>query len=190
MILTRRPFVVYDVDLIGLCAGLALVVIACTAIVRPALASTENGRRLGVVATQRQALLTAAEHQLLAAIADVERLKQAIERRRGEVPTSSSGESFLATLAQLGQRTEVLLSQVSPGAAKAIQGRRAVDITISASGSSRNLLAFMGELRRSDAYHVLLDYSITRNADAKQACQLHCTIRRFVGDAGAEGSTP
>lgn len=181
MIIARKPWVLYDVDLLGAGTVIALALAACWLTVMPWQRTWARSREL---ATQHATLQAGLRDD----VAELERFEQQLKQLEGvvntqaaEVPRADSVSDLLRRITDLAKDAELELINVAPRPATVEGAYLVSDIEVTARGRSHDFIRFLDQLAMGNPYQALRSCSITRPASSgRPTCELVWTIRLYV----------
>lgn len=181
MIITRRPWTLFDVDVLGAAVVLLMGVAAWWSVWRP-WRQTWADYRAAVVS---RAAVTAKLEEEQLALREFEQnlapLQDTIAAQFMRIPAVSSFSSLLRQLTDVAHEVHLELLSVEPQP-MAAQGTYLVsDIQVGARGRSGDFVRFLDRLAQENPYQTLRLCSIQRPATAETPnCNLTWTIRMYL----------
>ncbi|MEW6200131.1 MAG: type 4a pilus biogenesis protein PilO [Planctomycetota bacterium] len=181
MIVCRRPYTLYDVDLIGLAALAAIGAAAWFLVVAP---WGDTWNRYRGLLTRRAAVETQLQHDLADLQrfeADLARIQRAAAEQTGRVPTAASVAQLLRQVTDLAQGAELELLSVAPQAMQRDGPYLVHEIQLAGRGRSRDFFLYLDRLAREIPYQSLQNCSISRAAtSAEPTCDLAWSLRLYL----------
>lgn len=180
MILLRKPFTLFDVDVLGLLGLLGLGAVAGWLVVQTA--AVQTGLR------ELQARLRNAEPQRRQQLQKLESLQQELDALRAEVaarqaeaPGADAVAGFVGQIAHLAADTGLDLQNVTPGPIAEENGRLHCDVQVVGRGGSLDFVRFLFQLAARNPYQTLRTFTINRPAGPEPPiCQITWTLRLYM----------
>ncbi|MEP0847557.1 MAG: hypothetical protein HRF50_12175 [Phycisphaerae bacterium] len=181
MILCRRLMRVYDVDLAGAGAMLAIGLAGYFAVVRPAGAGADERRQLEREAAVAARETESASARLKSCEQDARSLREGIARVAARVPRVRERAETFNALGDLAQRCGLVIEQLAPQAPQRVAGRTAADGRFAGHGTLGALLAFLQALDRERPHYSVEDLVLhaPELTDAPR-CALSFTLRLYL----------
>ncbi|MBW7905752.1 MAG: type 4a pilus biogenesis protein PilO [Phycisphaerae bacterium] len=182
MILMRRPLLVFDVDAVGLAGALLLGGLAAWVAAEPLVHHAPAMRQAQAELQRAEPTRRRLAQQLQDTHEDVERLRRAVEALEAETPKADAVAGFVQQIARTAAAHRLELLNVTPGPIQAEGQRRlACDIVVDGRGHSLDFVAFLDDLARTNPYHALHAFSISRAVTPDSAaCRLQWTLRLYM----------
>lgn len=153
MILCRRPVRIYDVDLAGAGALLAIGLAGYVGVVRPAGADADQRRGLEHAVAAAGGEAESASARLKACEQDARSLREGIARVASRVPRVRERAETFNALGDLAQRCGLVIEQLAPQAPERVGGRTTADGRFAGHGTLGALLAFLQALDRERPHY-------------------------------------
>lgn len=181
MIVCRRPFVLYDVDLIGLGVIASLLVGAWFVVGRPWQATWSEYR---VLATQRNTI----EANLQRDMRELERfeiglaqLRQRVDAKLADVPRPTSVPALLRKMTDLARAANLELLSVAPAPAKEQDAYLVSDVNVVGRGRSLDFIRFLDLLAQENPYQCLKTCRLSRPpVSSSPTCEISWTMRLYL----------
>lgn len=181
MIVCRKPYTLYDVDLLGAAGVLALGLAAWWFVVAPWQQMWHDYQALS-------AARTAATGRLRDDVKELERFEQGLAQLDGlvtadfgDIPRSDSISQLLRKMTDLAKGEQLELLDVTPQPATASGAYWVSDIKVGARGHSRDFMRFLDHLARENPYQSLQTCSISRATQGPPGlCELAWTVRVYL----------
>lgn len=165
MIMLRRPFTVYDVDVIGVAAMVGLLVVTYCGMVTPTLEQAGAYQDLANSARQLESGIEVADARLEKATNELSRLRASVTERIASAPTTAAPAKFLNDAGEMAGKFGVHMIQVLPSPTRRVDGRVACDVQIVARGTSLGFVRFLDELHRVHPYFSTTDLTVRQDPD-------------------------
>lgn len=191
MILCRRPFRIFDVDVIGAVVFAVLLAGGWYFVWRPWCQTWAAYRsQVGVHAK--------ATKQLQTEIAELDRFATGLHDLRAKfdlyaatVPTAPALPDLLATLTETAQAAHLELRAVVPRPTQRVGGYLVADIQITAQGASGDFVNFLDRFAQVNPHQALTDCRVQRPLNAPDArCELQWTTRLYLLPVGWDAGVP
>ncbi|MEW6251954.1 MAG: hypothetical protein AB1716_15035 [Planctomycetota bacterium] len=213
MILRRRPWPIYDVDVAGLVVLLAVAGAGWWLAARP-------WQRMWGAYTASTAQQSALEKQLEADRLELTRferelahLGEVVDSQADQVPAVESFALQLRRMTTIAEEEQLSVLNVTPQPAQPSGPYLVTDVTVGAHGSSRQFMRFLDRLAQANPHQGLRAFSITGAAGeasdaqtpsanvpagtgatargrAAELCELNWTVRFYLLPALARGGPP
>ncbi len=181
MIIMRRPRPIYDVDVAGSAALVALALAAWWLVARPCAATWEEYSRTVATRTTLAGRVDADSRALQRSGQELARLEQLVSTEAGQVPPVSAFSDQLRGMSAAAQEAGLRLMNVEPQAAQPSGPYTITDIKVDGRGVSRDFLRFLDRLATENPYQSLRAFSIRRTADSLDpACSPSWTTRFYL----------
>jgi hypothetical protein len=178
MIVCKKPWTIYDVDLAGLSALTVLGLLTYFVVILPVRRHWDSYRDLSAQQQSSETVLRQTGNQLRRVEADVARLKAAIVSLAEQAPQPSSLPQFLSRTTILAEGMQLEVFQVIPHTIQTVDGCPVADIEMSGRGYSLDFIRFLDMLARENPYQSLRRFSITRLEQPEGGlCDLSWTVR-------------
>ena len=190
MIVCRKPFTIFDVDVIGVAALVVLALAACFGVLVPASANATEYRALSARLVAADGRLEQTNQQLRRINSEIAALESGVAERTRAAPGADAPTPFLQRVAALAEQWNVQLVQVLPQPTRAADGYLFTDVRFSGRGTSLSFAGLLDQLARENPYHALQDFAITRSADPGDTrCALSWTLRLHMLEDDSAGHT-
>jgi hypothetical protein len=191
MIVSRRPWTLYDVDLLGAGGMLALALLAWWLVAAPWQAMWRDYRALAAARTAAQTRLQQAGLELRGYEERLAELAQTVTTQTRAVPAADELSRQLRRMTDTAGATQLAVLSVTPQPA-ALDGAYWVsDVQFGGRGQSQDFIRFLDRLAQENPYQALRTCSITHNGAADQPlCDLNWTVRMYLVPRTAEGGRP
>jgi Tfp pilus assembly protein PilO len=181
MIITRRPFAIYDVDLIGLAGVAALGVAAWFLAIAPWQSLAGDYRDLVTQRSVAQRALDNAQRQHDRFERDLPPLKKLVGEHAVDTPQASALPQLLSELTTLAQASGLEISTVAPAPVSAQGAYLVADVQVTGRGASQAFVRFLDELAQRNPYQTLRECSVHQSGATDEAvCDLAWTQRFFL----------
>lgn len=193
MIVARRPFLLYDVDLIAIGVLVGIVAAFFATVYAPLRASDRSHRTLAgelALSEERARLL---ERRLADARDDNARLASAVAGAREQAPGSTALTGFVDLLTSRAADCGIDVTQVRPEGATPRDGLLVGRITVVGRGRGSDFMNLLQILARENRYHSVADVSVTRAVgDRDDLCALSWShfVHMLPDSVSPAGSTP
>lgn len=190
MIVARKPWIIYDVDLVGAAAVVALAVAAWWFAVLPWQKTWARSRELAAQHATLQAGLRNDVTELEQFQQQLSELEHTVNEEAAEVPRADSVSELLRRMTDLARDADLELINVAPRPATTDGAYLVSDIEVTGRGRSHDFIRFLDQLALGNPYQALRSCTITRPASAdRPTCELAWTVRLYVlpSVAGANG---
>lgn len=178
MIVCRRPFKLYDTDVIGLVVLGVIALAACIGVILPARANTTEHRELSDKINAANAAAEQTAQRLHAVNREVGMLQSGILDRALAAPKSDALTPFLQRVASLAIGCDVRIVQVLPYPAQSGDGYLYSDLSFSGRGRCLDFARLLDQLARENPYFSLQDFAIKGAANPTDpSCELSWTLR-------------
>lgn len=190
MILLRRPFPIFDVDLIGIVMIGIVAIIAYLTIYVPARAVGQVDQQLAVAVQTTQAAITRSSDRLDRARAEQHDLSRKVESRERNLPKAGETSDFPRHIATAAEENGVTVQQLAPNPPRNTEQGMVFDIQVVARGGLAQFIGMLDDLRRKCPHMQVRDFSIAHGPDAAEpASTLSLTLRIYLSPATAEGKS-
>lgn len=181
MIVCRKPWTLFDFDLLGGAGLVVLGLAAWWAVLAPWRQMWSDYRRL--VAARSDA-----GNRLRQQVTELERFEQGLAQleevvasETAHVPRLDGFSQLLQGMTAAAADSQLELLNVSPQPAAASGAYLVSDVQLGGRGGSRDFIRFLDRLARENPYQALQTCSITRPSQNAQAtCDLTWTIRLYL----------
>jgi hypothetical protein len=181
MIICRKPWTLYDVDLVGAALLVVLVAAGFWLVALPA-------RQAWSAYRQTAASFVAAQRKLEQDAHDVEGFEQQLVTFEDLVAAGMRGvpdpNAFVPRLREMTQAAEaeqVRVLNVAPVPSTLEGAYLVVDVQVTGRGASPAFFRFLDRLARENPYQALRAFTISRPAaSAEESCELAWTIRFYL----------
>jgi Tfp pilus assembly protein PilO len=189
VIITRKPWTIYDVDLLGAATVIALAAAAWWLAVMPWQQTWARSRELAAQHAALQAGLRGDVTELERFQQQLKQLENTVTAQAAEVPRADSVSDLLRRMTDLAKDAELELINVAPRPATAQGAYLVSDIEVTGRGRSHDFIRFLDQLAQGNPYQALRACSITRPASGERStCELVWTIRLYVLPSVASSS--
>jgi Tfp pilus assembly protein PilO len=190
VIVARKPCTIYDVDVIGAVALVAISLAAWWTALAPWQRTWEGYR----AATARYAAARASLHVDVRELEHFrERLSQlesVVRARANEVPRVDALPQLLRQMTEIAKDAQIELLSVTPQPAREEGPHWVCDIQVVGRGRSLDLIRFLGRLAEQNPYQSLRACTIVRPGQAAEpTCDLAWTIRLYMRSPGGPDDT-
>ncbi len=181
MIISRRPWILFDVDVLGAAVVLLLGVAAWWSVLRPWQQTWADYR----AAVTSRAVVTAKLEEEQLALREFELnlapLQDTIAAQFKQIPAVDAFSNLLRQLTDVAHEARLELLSVEPQPMLA-QGTYLIsDIQVGARGRSPDFVRFLDRLAQENPYQTLRLCSIQRPAASEMpTCNLNWTIRMYL----------
>jgi len=178
VIICRKPFLIFDVDVVGAAAVLGGLVVAHCGMIQPALRQSDTYQALAASARQLEAGIDSAESRLEQASVELRDLRASAADRLAAAPTRSAPAEFVNDAGRLATEHDVQLIQILPQPARRLDGRVMTDVQVTSTASSLGFARFLDALHRVHPNFSLIELSIRAAGDhAGSSLQISWTVR-------------
>ena len=187
MIVCRKPWTLYDVDVAGMAGVVVVGLVAWWLVVVPWQRVWNDYRGLtGVRSVSEDAL-----HKDMV---ELERFERGLEQLEGvvaaqtrHVPRADSFSRLLKQMTDLAREASLELVNVAPQPATASGAYLVSDVQVGGRGRSQDFIRFLDRLALDNACQSLQACSITRaTKETQPTCELTWTVRLYLLPADAE----
>jgi len=183
MIVCKKPCTIYDVDVIGVVALIAVGVAACLGVVIPATADASEFRALSAKIAQANSKTEQTGVRLSKVDLQIEELQRGVDEQTRLAPKPGALSPFLQRVASVAEGCNLRIHRVLPQPGQRADGYAIGDIRFSGAGSSLDFVRLLDQLARDNPYYALRDFSIRRSADSTDpGCALSWTLRLYMLD--------
>ncbi|HPM25046.1 MAG TPA: type 4a pilus biogenesis protein PilO [Phycisphaerae bacterium] len=181
MIVCKRPWTIYDVDVCGAAGLLVLGVATWWIVFAPWGQMWSDYQRFA-------AARTAGESDLRAAVAELRTSEQALAQldlilaaESADIPRTDALAGLLRDMTDLAAGADLEVLNVTPQPVGMVGSYLANDIRVDGRGRSQDFIRFLDRLARANPYQSLQACTIGRPARAGGlACELAWTVRLYV----------
>ena len=190
MILFRKPFPVYDVDLIGAVMVGIVGVVAYITVLRPAQTGNELNKQLAGAVSMTEAAISRSSDRLENYLADLQSLSAKVRAREQNAPTKNDAGNFPRQISAAAESNAVMVEQLQPNPLREGEQGLFCDVQVVARGGIVNLIQMLDALRRECPHMQVQEFSISNareSADARNLLTL--TLRLFIAPDSAGGKS-
>lgn|GEM_PF-5376504 len=181
MIVLRRPFRVFDVDVLGASLLAALLGLGYAGIWWPASLRHQEKLRSAGHLQQANANLRTAAANLESVRRQTDRIHAEIELCRASAPAVGSIPRYLNQVAAIAEASGLRIDNTIPGRWKDEATRRFVDVEFTARGTSLALTRFLDRLSRDNARQRVTAFSVSAQKGSPDGRSiLSWTVRLFA----------
>lgn len=180
MILTRRPVLLFDVDLAGATVCVALLCLGYFGGVQRLHADWATLHALRTRAGAADRAAQAARTRLTEGERTTAALHAAIDSHAAKVPGPDTLSTLLSRVGMLAAQSGLTVQQMAP---KPIQPEGAYlvcEVRMSGTGRSLDFIHFLDYLARDNPYHVVHTFKIIGTGDQVATCALSWTLRLYM----------
>lgn len=192
MIVTRKPWLLYDVDLIGALGAVVLSVAAGWFVFARWQQTWTDYRELTAARSTAQAELQTELHKLKQYETGLAQLREAVESQIDRAPSVGALSAFLRELTDIARDVDLEVLSVTPQPLTTEGPYLVSDIPMGGRGRSRDFVRFLDRLASSNPHQMLTACSITRPVSSPDAlCELKWTVRLYLlpeAQAAAQGA--
>lgn len=187
MIISRKPLMLFDVDVIAGAVLLVIALVAWFAVIVPARANGADYRDLSAKIDAANAAVAAASEKLNVVQIQTERLRAGVRTQSDAAPKPDALTPFLSLVSTLAAECGVTIAQVVPAPLRANDGYLSTDIRLSGTGGSLDFARFLDRLACKHRYFSLEEYAIKRSPiQAAQQCDISWIVRLYMLDEKPE----
>ncbi|MCK4340090.1 MAG: type 4a pilus biogenesis protein PilO [Phycisphaerae bacterium] len=181
MIVCKKPWTLYDVDLIGM-VGLAVLGLAAWWLILAPWQETWNEyRELAAARSVAQAGLQQDLLELERFEPGLVELEHVLAAEFREVPRAEAFSRLLRQMTSVAEEANLELLNVVPQPAVTKGAYRVSDVQVDGRGRSRDFIRFLDRLALENPYQSLRTCSISRRATGPEpTCNLAWTIRLYL----------
>jgi hypothetical protein len=188
MIICRRPFKLYDVDLIGIAALAVVGLAACFGVILPASADATECRILSDRIAAADGETETTNGRLRQVNAEIGVLQSGVAERVRTAPKADALTPFLQRVANLAEYCDVQITEVLPHPVRKVDGCLIGDVWFAGRGASLDFIRLLDELAREAPYNALRDFSIAQAGGPDDArCRLSWTLRLHMLEEAPPG---
>jgi Tfp pilus assembly protein PilO len=181
VIIARKPWTIYDVDVLGAGGVLLLAAAAWWLAITPWQKTWAHSRELATQRTNLQAGLREDVAELEHFQRQLTQLEGVVAAQTAEVPRADSVSDLLRRMTDLAKDAELELINVAPRPATAEGAYLVSDIEVTGRGRSHDFIRFLDQLALGNPYQALRSCSITHPAGGdRTTCDLTWTVRLYV----------
>jgi len=181
MIICRKPLTLYDVDVVGDAALLALMLGAYFGVTCPAKVNADEYRDLAVQIDEAQKKLEQTSGSLSEVLAEIDSLRSGVVTQTSLAPNPDALQPFLRRAAALALQCDIAIAQVAPNPVQEVGDYLSADIYFTGRGGSLAFASMLDRLACENPYFALLEYSIKRARKGEgRLCELSWTLRLYM----------
>lgn len=181
MIVCRKPWTLYDVDLAGIGGAAVLLLAGWWLVAAPWQALWREFHTFAAARTAEQAGLRADLVGLTEFEQSVTDLERVVLTQEGAVPTADTISQQLQKLTDLAAATDVELLSVTPQPVAAAGEYVVSDVQIGGKGRSHDFIRLLDRLAQENPYQSLRNCVISHSSPPDQAaCELNWTMRMYL----------
>ncbi len=178
MIVLRKPVRIFDVDLLGVAAMLALVAAAYLVIVLPSHTQAEQRKKLGQQIEEVQHRVRSLEQELHRFNKLAGDLRALVNRRIAQAPSRSEINTILNRIMLEAEQTHLRIDSLEPEPPRRIDDGFVCDVNIAGRGHAPDVIAFLDALAAREPYHAILTLNLDRAAHSgDEACRVSIRVR-------------
>lgn len=181
MIVCRKPFTLFDVDVIAIAALVVIALAAYFAVLRPAQGNAAEYRDLSAKIETANKQVAATSEKLTAVHAQTENLLEGVTLQSRAAPKIDVLNPFLRRITTLAVECGVTITQVVPRPVRRNDGYLSNDIFFTGTGGSLGFIRLLDRLACEHPYFTLEEYALKRaGARAEQPCEIAWTLRLYM----------
>lgn len=186
MILLRKPFPIFDVDLIGGVMVGMVGVVAYLTVIRPAQVGSELNAQLAGAVNMTEGAISRSSDRLGKYIAELEVLSARVREREQSAPTKRDAANFPRQISAAAESHAIQIEQLQPTPLRDTEQGAVCDVQVVARGGIVNLIQMLDALRSECPHMQVQEYGIAQGSDARELLTL--TLRLFIAPepAGAK----
>jgi hypothetical protein len=187
MMLVRRPFVLFDVDAVGLAALLALCGLGYVVGVQRMQAQFATRAQLTTQLSAARAALQRSRAQAEHVQQDTDRLRSAADVWRAAASSPGNPSQFVSRLAALVSASGMELLSAAPRSDLDPMPFVEGELTLTARGDGPSFVMFLDRLARETPYQAITQFSVKADPDPRSGrCNLTWTVRLFKTPGGSK----
>jgi len=180
MIVCRRPFRLYDVDILGLAGVAALAGLAIWLLVFPWQETWEGYQGLASKRTVARQQLDSAILQLESYERGVAELERVLAAQIEVAPSASVFSAMLQKMTDVAQGSHLVITSVTPEPMKPQGDYLVSDVEVRGRGRSADFVRFLDELAQKNPYQALVACSIEKRKNNPDGlCDVSWTVRLY-----------
>jgi len=181
MIVCRRPWTIFDVDLMGLGALGAIVAAFWWLVLNPWQQTWNRYRDLSARRAMLEARLENQQRELERFEAGVAQIQAAVTAQAAQAPRAGAIAGLLRQLTNLAEQSHLELLSVTPHSTTH-EGKYLVnEIEVAARGRSRDFIDYLDRLAQTMPGQTLVSCSITRSVGSTEPlCELVWALRLYL----------
>lgn len=188
MIVTRRPFSIFDVDLVGAVMLGVLGVIAYGTVLRPILDGQQLTRQLSGAVSATEGAIARSATRLDKYQDDVRGLSGRVERRMKDAPTERDAGVFPQQISAAAERNGVVMLQMTPATPKMCDRGRVADVHTVARGGLAAVIGMLDDLRLVCPHMQVHEVGISQGQTGDDPhCTFALTMRMYILPESAGG---
>jgi hypothetical protein len=181
VIVSRRPWTIYDVDIVGGASVLLLLAAAMWFVVWPWQRTWRDYRQTTTARTEAVTGLGDDRLALDEFEQSLQPLQQVIASQTRQIPYADSFARLLRQLTDVANEAQLQLLTVQPQPIVASGPYLVSDIHLGGRGRSRDFIRFLDRLAQENPYQSLLTCAMDRAAgEIQPACNLSWTVRLYL----------
>ncbi len=188
MILLRKPFPIFDVDLIGAVMVGIVAIIAYLTIYVPARSVGQVDQQLAIAVQTTQAAIARSSDRLDRALAEKRDLTRKVEDRERNLPKASEASEFPRQIATAAEANGVKVQQLAPHPLRNTEQGTVFDVQVVARSGLAQFIGMLDELRRKCPHMQVREFSVARGSDTVDTgSTLSLTLRIYLAPPVPEG---
>jgi hypothetical protein len=181
MIITRKPWTLYDVDVIALAALALIGLTACFGVMLPAGAHASEHTELSAQIASATAAADETGAVLHNVIREINMLQVGIADHVLAAPKPGALTPFLQRVASLSRRCNLRITQVVPEPVRTADGYLTCDVSFSGQGRCLDFARLIHDLSEENPYFSLQSFSIMAEGSPTQpTCKLSWMLRLYM----------
>jgi Tfp pilus assembly protein PilO len=181
VIVSRKPLVLYDVDVLGLAGTLLLVMAAWWCVARPWRDTWQRYRTLAARHTTVRKALQADVQEMQRFSAELTDTRGAVAAQVARAPRASALSQLLQEMADTAKEAQLELLTVTPQPAGKENEYTITDIQVVGRGRSAEFMRFLDRFAQRNPYQSLQQCAISRPPSTTQpACELSWSVRLYM----------
>jgi Tfp pilus assembly protein PilO len=181
MIVSRRPWTLYDVDIVGGASVMLLLLAAVWLVVWPWQRTWREYRHAQTARSEAVKRLEDDRLVLDEFEQSLQPLQQAIASQTRQIPYADSFARLLQQLTDVANEAQLQLLTVQPQPIVESGPYLVSDIHLGGRGRSRDFIRFLDRLAQENPYQSLVTCAVDREAgDSQPACNLSWTVRLYL----------
>ena len=194
MILSRRPFPIYDVDAIAV----ALIAVAALGLyffaVRPERQQADNYHGVATIVAAAEGAVSRAQGRLGDVSRQIEELQQVLDEQLHQTPTVADRNQLINDILAVADEVGLDVGSITPAAPVEENQVVVSDIEILAEGDIRALITLLDRLAREKPHHAVRGFHVVANPRSPTPSRsIAVTLRLFLlpqRDAVVAGVAP
>jgi len=177
MIVSRKPWTIYDVDVIGIAVLVIVALAACYGVFLPARANATEYRDLSAQLSAANGEIEKTGQRLQQVNAQISTLQEGVTERVRAAPRPDSLTPRIQRIASLAREYDVEMTQVLPHPITTAAGNLVADVEFSARGHSLDLIRLLDRLARENPYHTVERMAIDGRCINEQVGDTRCNLK-------------